>query len=260
MVSVTPPGLDGGSPTAPQRRLGRIPVSDVAPLVDNGNRPAKSVVDEEFDVTARCSARATTRSRHGRAHRPGRRASTAADGAGQRRAGRLVGHRQRATRTGRWGYRVEGWSDPYGTWEHDAVIKVGAGVDIELMLEEGARVLERAVAEVERSPEQVTLLTAAVGALRDASRTAQERLAAGVADEVRHELHERPLRDFVTPSPERPWLVERERALYGAWYEMFPRSEGAELDEGTGQWRSGTFATAARRLPRSRRWGSTWST
>ena len=31
--------------------------------------------------------------------------------------------------TGAWGFRVEGWSDPYGTWHHDAVIKVGAQVD-----------------------------------------------------------------------------------------------------------------------------------
>jgi starch synthase (maltosyl-transferring) len=43
--------------------------------------------------------------------------------------------------------------------------------------------------------------------------------------------------------------VERERALYGAWYEFFPRSEGCELDEATGLWKSGTFATAAERLP-----------
>ena len=45
------------------------------------------------------------------------------------------------TAPGMWSYRVEGWSDPYGTWEHDAMIKVEADVDTELMLEEGARVL-----------------------------------------------------------------------------------------------------------------------
>ena len=55
-----------------------------------------------------------------------------------------------------WSYRVEGWSDPYATWDHDATIKVAADVDTELMLEEGARVLERALAEVSRTPEQAT--------------------------------------------------------------------------------------------------------
>src|SRR5690606_14504488 len=34
-----------------------------------------------------------------------------------------------------------------------------------------------------------------------------------------------------------------------AWYEIFPRSEGARLDAKTGQWTSGTFSTAAKRLP-----------
>jgi starch synthase (maltosyl-transferring) len=34
------------------RRIGRIPVADVAPVVDGGTRPVKSVVDEQFDVTA----------------------------------------------------------------------------------------------------------------------------------------------------------------------------------------------------------------
>ena len=41
-----------GAPTAPLRRLGRIGVMNVEPVVDRGNRPAKSVVDEEFAITA----------------------------------------------------------------------------------------------------------------------------------------------------------------------------------------------------------------
>ena len=46
---------------------------------------------------------------------------------------------------GGWAFRVEGWSDPYGTWEHDAGDQDRApGVDAELMLAEGVRVLERA--------------------------------------------------------------------------------------------------------------------
>ena len=56
----------------------------------------------------------------------------------------------RPTPTGWWTYRVEGWSDPYGTWEHDATIKVAADVDTELMLEEGARCSSAPLAEVAR--------------------------------------------------------------------------------------------------------------
>jgi hypothetical protein len=99
---------------------------------------------------------------------------------------------------------VEGWSDPYGTWHHDAVIKVGAGVDVEVMLEQGARVLERAVAEVARTPEPSGVLTTAVAGLRDTHLRAEVRLAAGITQAVQREMAERPLRDFVTPSPEYP--------------------------------------------------------
>jgi starch synthase (maltosyl-transferring) len=42
--------------------------------------------------------------------------------------------------------------------------------------------------------------------------------------------------------------VERERAGYSAWYELFPRSIGA-VQRADGSWQSGTFATAATRLP-----------
>ena len=157
---------------------------------------------------------------------------------------------------GWWSYRVEGWSDPYGTWDHDATIKVAADVDAELMLEEGARTLERALAEVKRvqGPEgrpgrRRSRRCATPGAHPLA------RLHAGTDPSVRAELAARPLRDYVSPSAAYPLLVERERALYGAWYEIFPRSEGAVQDPETGKWTSGTLRTAAKRLPAIARMG-----
>ncbi len=53
----------------------------------------------------------------------------------------------------------------------------------------------------------------------------------------------------MTPSRAYPILVEREAAGRGAWYEFFPRSEGASYDPSTAQWTSGNFTTAAKRLP-----------
>ena len=87
-----------------------------------------------------------------------------------------------------WSYRVEGWSDPYATWDHDATIKVAADVDTELMLEEGARVLERAVAEVPRTPEQAAVLPTRCTRCGTASRPAEARLGAGTSPEVRAEM------------------------------------------------------------------------
>jgi starch synthase (maltosyl-transferring) len=230
-------------------RIGRVPVTDVGPVVDGGARPAKSVVDEEFAVTATVfreghdavNATVVVTDPAGREHhQPMIRVNAGLDSWSATIS---------ADRAGHWWYRVEGWSDPYGTWHHDAVIKVGANIDVDLMLEEGARVLERAVAAVERTAEQESTLNDAIDGLRDTRSAPEERLAAGISSEVRRELAQRPLRELVTASADYPWLVERERALYGAWYEFFVRSEGAALDEATGRWASGTFATAAQRLP-----------
>jgi starch synthase (maltosyl-transferring) len=225
--------------------MGRIAVLDVGPVVECGERPAKSVVGEEFEVTATVfresheavGATVVLTDPGGREHR----VAMVRVNAGLDAWSATVA----ADRAGAWTFRVEGWSDPYGTWFHDAVIKVGAGVDVELMLEEGARVLERAVAAVPRGD---GVLTEAVAGLRDPKQPAETRLGAGTTPEVRAELDARPLRDHVTASREHRLLVERERALYGAWYEFFPRSEGARFDQDTGRWHSGTLATAARRL------------
>jgi starch synthase (maltosyl-transferring) len=48
--------------------------------------------------------------------------------------------------------------------------------------------------------------------------------------------------------------VERERALFSAWYEFFPRSEGAQRDE-QGNVISGTFKTAIESLARVKKMG-----
>jgi starch synthase (maltosyl-transferring) len=54
-------------------------------------------------------------------------------------------------------------------------------------------------------------------------------------------------RTVTTNSPQFPVYVERERALVGAWYEFFPRSEGASINK-DGTYASGNFGTAAKRL------------
>ncbi len=233
----------------PQAPIGRIPVLDVRPVVDHGARPAKAVVDEHFDVTA-------TVFREG--HDAVNASVVLTDPEGNERVLPMTctnpglntwARRVSADRVGWWSYRVEGWSDPYGTWEHDATIKVQADVDAEMMLEEGALVLERAIAEVERTAEQQAVLAAAVTGLRDATKPPIVRLKAGTHAAVEVELGERPLRDMVSASADLALLVERELALSGAWYEIFPRSEGATYDEKEHRWTTGTLRTAAKRLP-----------
>ncbi len=148
------------------------------PLVDCGARPAKSVVDEVFTVSA-------TVFREG--HDAVNASVVLVSPQGTETVVPMTCTNEGLSRweaevaadsTGLWSYRVEGWSDPYGTWEHDATIKVNADVDTEMMLEEGARVIERALAEVERTAGQAQPLRDAVTGLRDTRRPAQARLHA----------------------------------------------------------------------------------
>ncbi|MFI7011350.1 maltotransferase domain-containing protein [Streptomyces sp. NPDC050145] len=236
-------------PRPPAPTTGRIPVRDVRPVVDRGRRPAKAVTGETFQVTA-------TVFREGHDAVAAHVVLRAPDGT----RGPFVPMRELAPGTDRWGadvtpdapgawtFAVEAWSDPVSTWRHTARIKIPAGIDTELVLEEGALLHERAAARVGRTKASRTVLTTAAAALRDPSRAPAARLAAALAPEVDAALATHPLRELVTVSRELPLLVERERALYGSWYEFFPRSEGAVLEPGKPPV-SGTFATAAERLP-----------
>jgi starch synthase (maltosyl-transferring) len=143
---------------------------------------------------------------------------------------------------GRWTYTVEAWSDPVTTWRRHAEIKIPAGIDTGLVLEEGGRLYERAAARVPRGPARVVVREAAKKLLDD-SLPVSERYAAALAPQVEEVLARHPFREFVSAGTPVPLLVERERALYGSWYEFFPRSEG------TAERPHGTFRTAARRLP-----------
>ncbi|MFD7003196.1 alpha-1,4-glucan--maltose-1-phosphate maltosyltransferase [Streptomyces mirabilis] len=232
--------------------VGRIPVVDVRPLVMQGRRPAKAVVGEAFDVTATVfreghdavAANVVLRDPEGRTGpwTPMRELAPGTD-----RWGATV----RAGTTGHWTYTVEAWSDPVSTWRHHAGIKIPAGIDTELVLEEGARLYERAAAGVPKSKGRRDVVLAAADALRDTGRSSAARLAAARTHEVDRVLTRHPLRELVSSSEPLPLLVERERALYGSWYEFFPRSESGHLDPPV----HGTFRSAAERLPAIARMG-----
>ena len=223
---------------------------DVSPTVQGGRWPAKAVVGEALPIRA-------TVFREGHDAVAATAVLIAPDGTEHSRAtmvdispgNDLFEATVVPTDIGRWTFRVEGWSDPYGTWHHDATIKVHARVDTDLMLEEGARVLERALQQVRREAAARQVLLDAISALRDTARPAEVRLAAGTSPQVRQILSQAPLRDYVSPSATYPLTVDRPLAMYGSWYEFFPRSEGAVRDPVTGQWTSGTLHTAAERLP-----------
>ncbi|RYU09343.1 alpha-1,4-glucan--maltose-1-phosphate maltosyltransferase [Nocardioides iriomotensis] len=231
--------------------VGRIPVMDVTPVVEGGRYPAKGTVGEPLPVTAHV-------------FREGHDALNAdvvlIDPKGRRRAPvRMHKVPEKVDlwtaevvpdAMGPWSFEIESWSDPVATWRHNAEIKIPAGIDVELMFTEGALLLERASEALPRrgGAAQRKVLADAVKAVRDTKRPEPVRFAAATSPQVDEVLAAYPLRDLVTANGPFPVYVDRERALYGAWYEFFPRSEGAYVDDTTGKVVSGNFTTAAKRL------------
>jgi starch synthase (maltosyl-transferring) len=228
--------------------IGRIPVVDLSPVVECGRRASKAVVGEAFEVSATVfreghdavGANVVLRDPAGAAGpwTPMREIAAGTD----RWAAEVT-----PTSEGWWTFTVQAWADPVNTWRHVAGIKIPAGIDVELVLTEGAALHERAAAGVPKDAGRAVVL-AVVDALRDPARTPADRLAAALAAPVVAVLDGCPLRDLVTTAEPVPLRVERPRALFGSWYEFFPRSEGALVRPGRPPV-SGTLRTAAERLP-----------
>ncbi|WP_158708394.1 maltotransferase domain-containing protein, partial [Streptomyces sp. NRRL S-455] len=198
-----------GSPPPPAgdaTAVGRIPVLDVRPVVQHGRRPAKAVTGETFEISATVfreghdsvAANVVLKDPEGR---PGPWTPMRELAPGTDRWGAEV----TAGEPGPWTFTVEAWGDPVATWRHHAEIKIPAGLDTDLVLEEGARLYERAAAGApEGGPRDVIL--AAVEALRDENRPASSRLAAALTPEVDEVLARHPLRELVTSSEPLPLL------------------------------------------------------
>ncbi|MDQ4040101.1 MAG: alpha-1,4-glucan--maltose-1-phosphate maltosyltransferase, partial [Actinomycetota bacterium] len=149
---------------------------------------------------------------------------------------------------GLWAFVVEGWRDPWGSWLHAIHAKLEAGQDateLDNDLRSGALLLD--VAQRGAPRERRDALGKAAAQLLDNVLPLEIRLEAARSDEVADVLQAYPLRELVTRSPRHEIWVDRQRALYGSWYEFFPRSEGG-LD-GDGRPIHGTFRDAIKRLP-----------
>ncbi|MEV0251393.1 maltotransferase domain-containing protein [Nocardia sp. NPDC050712] len=226
---------------------GRIAIDDTAPSIPGGY-PAKAVVGEVFPVRA-----VVWREGHDAVA-----ATLAVRGPGSSRITRIpmtpdyepdvfnavfVPHQP-----GTWTFRIEGWSDPIATWRHAVEAKLAVGqsaADLANDLELGALLFERAAQAVPKK--QFERLRAAAAALRGAEQL-PARVAPAFTEEVAEILRRTPLRDMVTRGPQHTVQVDRHRALFGSWYEFFPRSTGGQDANGIPV--HGTFATATKELPR----------
>jgi len=149
---------------------------------------------------------------------------------------------------GVWRFRFEAFADEFATWQHAADLKIAAGVDSALMREMGAQLFDRARGEKKRPGTDKDVLYDAARTLRDPDTHDDVALQVVRDPAIAAIFDARPLMGLTSAGKDAELLVERERAGVGAWYEFFPRSEGATRAE-DGSVISGTFRTAVDRLP-----------
>jgi starch synthase (maltosyl-transferring) len=139
-------------------------------------------------------------------------------------------------------YTIEAWRDLFGSWRSDVTKKRAAGQDLRLELEEGRLLVQKATARAHgRYRETLEALLTHAGTLRDK----QEELADLLLAE---ELHIAVVRcaertNVSRYARELRLIVDRQAALYSAWYEVTPRSQSGRTDRG------GTFDDVITRLP-----------
>jgi len=172
----------------------RIQIQDVRPQIDCGRYPAKATVGDVVAVSANVFRdghdvlRAVVRFRPVGSRRWLERPLAAVGN--DRWAGEV-----QVTELGRWQFTVEAWTDPYATWFDEYDRKLAAGqTELTGELSEGAALF---------GPGEVGDWRAA---------------APSLGDQHRHDA-------VALPKP-LELDVDRERARFGSWYELFPRSWG----------------------------------
>ena len=232
------------------RGFGRIPVTKVSPVIEGGAYAAKATVGELVPIRARV-------------FREGHDAVNASvivtDPSGRETRHDMTPLEPRGLDPweawvrfeveGAHTFRVEGWSDPWGTWLHNAEAKLPAGVDIELVCMEGRDLFERTARAADEAgdPVEASILRATAQLLIP-QRPAEDLLDVATGSGLAKAMRKYGPRELVSPTAEFPIFVDRRKALFASWYEFFPRSEGATYDAETDTWTSGTFDDCHQRL------------
>jgi starch synthase (maltosyl-transferring) len=221
-----------------------VVIDCVVPELDGGRYPVKRVVGDAFDVRADIlkdghdllAARV-------RYSGPGDREWRSVAMYYEVDADQWVGGFN-VDRVGRWSYTVDAWTDRFGTWRSELQKKVGAGQDVSSELLEGAELIDSAARRA-RFGEARNELRAAALALRDTHTPIAQRLAFAFNPALRLLLDDNySPPDLTSYARVLDVWVDRERAAFAAWYELFPRSQTSDAAH------HGTFASTALALPR----------
>ena len=266
-VEAPAPSIEANEPG----QFGRINVMDITPAEERGIFPARVELGEPIEMTAqvfiegRTKVGATAIVRNPRGKETMRRAMTCVN-PGLDRWTVMVkcgehsdlkpwedGYAAVKRQLGEWTVTIEGWEDAYVSWLHDARIKVRVMDDVDNALNSGAELLARwaETPDTGLTARDRKTLEKAAETMADQTLSAEDRLAAGDNPTIAalHETH--PLRDGISPSQPQRFKVERPKSSFAAWYQFFPRSEGATIDPNTGKIIQGTLKTSMAGLERA---------
>jgi starch synthase (maltosyl-transferring) len=220
----------------------RVVIEGVTPQIEGGRYPVKRRVGDVVDVGADIfkdghdlvAARVVYR--HCRDRR-WREARMTYDFNPDRWSGAFV-----VDEPGRWQFCVEAWPDRFRTWREGLRKYVEAGHDVSVDLLEGAALLERGLERL--SKEVRGQLRSAAQRLADVALPLPERIAVGLSEQLLENTFGPLLAGDATRSAVvYEVYVDRPRATFASWYELFPRSQGRRPGE------HGTFRDAQERLP-----------
>jgi starch synthase (maltosyl-transferring) len=136
---------------------------------------------------------------------------------------------------GRYLFVIEAWTDHFGSWRRDVLLKSGAGIDVSLEAREGRELLDELRSNDPHDRQVIEATRREFDRTRSLSVLLAEELAQAAAASLARS-------DLIRSIPI-PVVADRPRARAGAWYEMIPRSQG------TVPGKHGTFADCIARLP-----------
>jgi starch synthase (maltosyl-transferring) len=223
-----PPAGVGHAPAPPRTRPSPVLIEDLFPEIDGGRYPVKRCPGDAVRASATIfrdghdRLQAAVRFRAPGASRwheaPMSRVDAHLDG--DRWSGEFT-----VTEVGRWSWQILAWTDHFASWQEELERKRRGGQEsLDSELAEGAALLEQARSRAKGAERET--IAAALAVLGDQSADPQARLRAGLREELLEACRRWPEREDAARSAVLEVEVERERARFGSWYELFPRSWG----------------------------------
>ncbi len=226
-------------------QMPRIAIESTQPTLDGGRFAAKAIIGQPVTVSSKVFADGHDQLAASICWR------VKGEDSWRRARLKLIGNDRwegqfTATQVASHEYMIEAWWDIYETYRYELSKKHAAGVPVQLELEEGRLLLERASARAHGETKAIIDdLLHRLGACH----LDDERVSVMLSSETAAAMADADPREHCSRSEVFPVEVERPLAIFASWYELFPRSETDDPN------RHGTFRDVHKRLPAIRDMG-----